>query len=76
MRFAAAFARFWWDFVVGDEWRFAAVVCAVVVLGALASAGGWARGGVIALAVAAGLMLAVCGIIMASGLARRAAPPR
>ena len=32
MRFVTGFARFWWDFVVGDDWRIAAGV--VVVLGA------------------------------------------
>ena len=30
-----AFGRFWWDFVVGDDWRVAAVVVA-------ATAGTWA----------------------------------
>jgi hypothetical protein len=75
VRFAVAFARFWSDFVVGDEWRFAAIVCAAAALGALAAADGWARGGVIALAVGGGLMLAVSGVIVATGLARRA-PPR
>ena len=30
MRFVRGFARFWWDFVVGDDWRIAAGV--VVVL--------------------------------------------
>jgi hypothetical protein len=29
------FGRFWWDFVVGDDWRIAA---GIVVLGALAAA--------------------------------------
>ncbi len=24
MSYVAAFARFWWDFVVGDDWRVAA----------------------------------------------------
>jgi hypothetical protein len=24
MRYIRAFARFWWDFVVGDDWRVAA----------------------------------------------------
>ena len=26
MRYLAAFGRFWWDFIVGDEWRFAVIV--------------------------------------------------
>jgi hypothetical protein len=24
MRYVVAFARFWWDFIVGDDWRVAA----------------------------------------------------
>jgi hypothetical protein len=76
MRFAVAFARFWWDFVVGDEWRFAVIVCAAAALGALAAAGEWAGGSVIALAVAVGLMLAVSVVIVATGLRSRAAKPR
>ena len=35
-----AFGRFWWDFVVGDDWRSAAgVVLAVGVTAALVAAG-------------------------------------
>ena len=34
------FGRFWWDFVVGDDWRVAAgVVLALAVSGVLAEAG-------------------------------------
>jgi len=32
MRALGSFARFWWDFVVGDDWRIAAGI--VVALGA------------------------------------------
>ena len=38
MRYVAAFARFWWDFVVGDDWRIAAGVALVLAAGALAVA--------------------------------------
>lgn len=35
-----AFGAFWWDFVVGDDWRLAAgVVVSLAGTGALASAG-------------------------------------
>ena len=35
-----AFGRFWWDFVVGDDWRSAAgVVLAIGITAALAAAG-------------------------------------
>jgi hypothetical protein len=40
MRRIRAFGRFWWDFVVGDDWRSAAgVVLAIGVTAALAAAG-------------------------------------
>ncbi len=35
MRQARAFARFWWDFVVGDDWRIAAGVAAALGICAL-----------------------------------------
>lgn len=36
----AAFGRFWWDFVVGDDWLTAAsIVVAIGVAAALAAAG-------------------------------------
>ena len=31
-RAIGGFARFWWDFVVGDEWRIAAGVVSVVAI--------------------------------------------
>jgi hypothetical protein len=32
MKFLESFARFWYDFIVGDDWRVAAgVVCAITV---------------------------------------------
>ena len=34
-RYAVAFFRFWWDFVVGDDWKIAAGVAAVLAVGAL-----------------------------------------
>jgi hypothetical protein len=36
----AAFGRFWWDFVVGDDWRAAAgVLASIGITAALAAAG-------------------------------------
>ena len=35
MRFVKGFARFWWDFIVGDDWRIAAGVVAVLAAGAV-----------------------------------------
>jgi hypothetical protein len=35
MRFVSAFGRFWWDFVVGDDWRIAVGVVTVLAGGAV-----------------------------------------
>jgi hypothetical protein len=34
MRFIRAFGRFWYDFIVGDDWRIAAGVVVVLAAGA------------------------------------------
>jgi hypothetical protein len=40
MRRLADFGHFWWDFVIGDDWRTAAtVIAAIVVTAVLAHAG-------------------------------------
>jgi hypothetical protein len=36
MRYLKAFGRFWFDFIVGDDWRIAAGVVTVLAVGALA----------------------------------------
>ena len=39
MRRIRAFGHFWWDFIVGDDWRAAAgVLLAIIVTAALAAA--------------------------------------
>jgi len=35
VRYVIAFGRFWWDFVIGDDWKIAAGVVAVLAVGAL-----------------------------------------
>jgi hypothetical protein len=72
VRYAAAFGRFWWDFIVGDEWRFAVIVGVGAAVGGLAASGRQARGGVIAVVVAAWVMLAVATVILRSGRGRAA----
>jgi len=40
VKYVASFGRFWWDFVVGDDWRAAVgVVLAIGATAALAAAG-------------------------------------
>jgi hypothetical protein len=71
MRFLRAFGGFWWDFVVGDDWRIAAGVVGVLTVGALATAGAWFSGPAIVVAVAIGIAAVAIGSIVLP--ARRAA---
>jgi hypothetical protein len=67
MRQLRTLGRFWWDFVVGDEWRIAAAVAVATGLGALAAIDHRVDGQVIAVGVAIGVMAAVCDIVVAAG---------
>jgi hypothetical protein len=40
VRFIRSFGRFWWDFIVGDDWRIAAGLVPAVGLTSLLSHGG------------------------------------
>ena len=65
MRFIRGFGRFWWDFVVGDEWRIAAGVVAVLAAGAVAVAAEWFTGSAIVVAVALGIAaVAILSIVL------------
>ena len=71
MRVVAAFARFWWDFIVGDDWRIAAGVVIVLSLGALLVSASDASAGLVATLTAAGIMLVAIGSIVAAALRAR-----
>jgi hypothetical protein len=71
MRVVAAFARFLWDFIVGDDWRIAAGVVAVLSLGALLVSASDASPAVVATLTAAGIMLVAIGAIVAAALRAR-----
>ena len=59
MRFVTGFGRFWWDFIVGDDWRIAAGVLATLTLGAMLTATQAASDAVIGVLVTAGIVAAV-----------------
>jgi hypothetical protein len=40
MRYLVGFGRFWYEFIVGDDWRIAAGVALVLALGAVVEAAG------------------------------------
>ena len=71
IRFAKGFARFWWDFIVGDDWRIAAGVVVVLTAGALLVANTSAPDGLIAALVAVGIVAVAIGSIAASALRAR-----
>jgi hypothetical protein len=67
LRFVAAFGRFWWDFVVGDDWRIAAGVVVVLGGGALLVADTEVPHALVAVLAAAGIALvALCSIVVAT----------
>ena len=71
MRFARGFLRFWWDFIVGDDWRIAAGVVVVLASGALLVARTTAPDGLVAALVALGIVVVAIGSIAASALRAR-----
>jgi hypothetical protein len=66
VRFLAAFARFWWDFVVGDDWRIAAGVVVVLGAGALLVATTEAPDGLVAALTSVGILLVAIASIAAA----------
>ena len=71
MRFVKGFGRFWWDFIVGDDWRIAAGVVVVLAAGALLVANTSAPDGLVAAVVAVGIVTVAIGSIAASALRAR-----
>jgi hypothetical protein len=71
VRFVKGFGRFWWDFIVGDDWRIAAGVVVVLTGGALLVANTSAPDGLVAALVAVGIVAVAIGSIAASALRAR-----
>jgi hypothetical protein len=71
VRFVKGFGRFWWDFIVGDDWRIAAGVVVVLAAGALLVANTSAPDGLVAALVAAGIVAVAIGSIAASAMRAR-----
>jgi uncharacterized membrane protein len=62
MSYARAFGRFWYDFIVGEDWRIAAGVVAALAAGALLASADAIRDGLLVVLVAA----AIVGVVVAS----------
>jgi hypothetical protein len=68
MRLLVGFARFWWDFIVGDDWRIAAGVVLVLGIGAVLVSAARASDPLVAALTAVGIMLVAMGSIVAAAL--------
>ena len=69
MAFLRGFLRFWYDFIVGDDWRIAAGVLLVLAAGAALVAMDTVRDAVLVPLVAAGIV-AVVSVSIAAGARR------
>ena len=69
MRFVRGFLRFWWDFVIGDDWRIALGVTIVLALGAVLVASDALSDAVLAPLVALGIV-GVATVSIVSGARR------
>ena len=56
MSLLRGFARFWYDFVIGDDWKIAAAVAAVLLAGAVLVAAAALPQGAIATLIGVGLL--------------------
>lgn len=76
MRALVAFARFWYDFVVGDDWRVACGVAIALPVTAIAAHSGVAMWWLLPLVVAGLLALSVLDGARAARTRRAGAVPR
>jgi hypothetical protein len=66
MRLIAGFARFWWDFVIGDDWRIAAGVAVVLAIAAVLVSQTTAAHALVAVLAAVGVALVATAAILSS----------
>jgi hypothetical protein len=68
MRYVVGFGRFWWDFIIGDDWKIAGGVFAVLAGGAALVAWTSLSDAAITLLVGCGILGVAAGSIVASAL--------
>ena len=64
MGFIVGFGRFWWDFVIGEDWKIAAGVAAVLAVGAVLVKGTDLSDTAISLLAGAGILAVVTASIV------------
>jgi len=73
MRYLRGFGRFWFDFIVGDDWRIAAGVVTALGLGALALRAGLPHA-LLAVLVAVAMVAVVMVTVLGAGYASATRP--
>jgi hypothetical protein len=66
VRVVTGFLRFWWEFVIGDDWRIAAGVALVLAVAALLVSQTSATHALVAVVAAVGVALVAAGAILSS----------
>jgi hypothetical protein len=66
-----AFARFWWEFVVGDDWKIAAGVVVALAVGALLAATASVEADWVAPVAGACVLVAFAAVVVADVRVRR-----
>ena len=69
MRFVVGFARFWWDFIVGDDWKIAAGVALALAVGAVLAGETGLSDGVVAVLAGASIFTVVTASIVGGAVA-------
>jgi hypothetical protein len=68
MKFIVGFGRFWWDFIIGEDWKIAAGVGVVLALGAVLVKGTDLSDTAISLLAGAGILVVVTASIVGGAL--------
>ena len=68
MKYVVGFGRFWWDFIVGEDWKIAAGVAAVLAIGALLVSSTDLSDTAVALLAGAGILAVVTASIVGCAL--------
>jgi hypothetical protein len=66
MRYVKGFGKFWYDFIVGEDWRIAAGVATTLAAGAVLASADAVGDSVLVVLVAAAIVLVVVASVLAS----------
>jgi hypothetical protein len=64
VRFLKGFGRFWYDFIIGDDWKIAAAVAVVLAVGAVLVATSALSSGVLAPLLGLGFLAVFAGAVL------------